>query len=93
MATTSVRMFRPASRLPLAVATAGIALVLFLVYVLFDLREGGARASLTTTEGGGQNLLRRGNLVRQATVLLNVFSSAVRNRVYAFAPAFSGPRK
>jgi len=50
MATTSARMIRPASRLPVAVATAGIALVLFLVYALFDLREGGARASLTTTE-------------------------------------------
>ena len=34
-----------------------------------------ARSSILTTRGG-QNLLRRGNLVRQ--VLLDVFSSAVR---------------
>lgn len=50
MATTSDRMVLPASRLPETVATAGIAIVLFFVYVLFDLREGGPHASLATTE-------------------------------------------
>jgi len=49
MATTT-GIVRPASRVPEAAATAGIAIVLFLVYVIFDLREGGRNASLATTE-------------------------------------------
>lgn len=40
---------RSAPRVPDALAIAGIAVVLFIVYVVFDLREGGAKASLTTT--------------------------------------------
>jgi hypothetical protein len=40
---------RSAPRVPDALAVAGIAIVLFIVYVVFDLREGGEKASLTTT--------------------------------------------
>src|SRR5262245_21884210 len=38
-----------ASRVPGWVSVGGIAVVLFVVYVVFDLREGGAKASLATT--------------------------------------------
>jgi hypothetical protein len=47
--TASGGSVRSAPRVPDALAIAGISVALFIVYVVFDLREGGAKASLTTT--------------------------------------------